>query len=133
MPAKAAKKRIPRCNTLEEGAKAGDETRVLRPRPAQKKMTLSKKGASSRMSKWLEGKTTQHPFYIGVRCRHKGSPKVRWYAEMRGPNGTRLCLGPFILAEHAARAYDAEVIRIRGPNAKRNFLEFPGHTWHVTY
>lgn len=56
--------------------------------------------------------------YKGVRMRKWG----KWVAEVRLPNSRdRVWLGSYDTAEKAARAYDAAVYCVRGPNAVFNF------------
>ncbi|KQJ85074.1 ethylene-responsive transcription factor ERF003 [Brachypodium distachyon] len=56
--------------------------------------------------------------YRGVRQRHWGS----WVSEIRHPVlKTRLWLGTYETAEHAARAYDEAAKMLSGPAARTNF------------
>lgn len=55
--------------------------------------------------------------YKGV-CWNKGTGK--WKAQMTNGNGKRLCIDYFPTAIEAARAYDAEALRLHGEFALTN-------------
>jgi hypothetical protein len=57
------------------------------------------------------------PRYRGVLRRHQG----RYMARTRDRKGKRIWLGTFATAEEAARRYDSETRRLRGPSAITNF------------
>ncbi|KAL1825332.1 hypothetical protein DCAR_0313481 [Daucus carota subsp. sativus] len=60
--------------------------------------------------------------YRGVRKRNWG----KWVSEIRMPNSReRIWLGSFDSAEKAARAFDAALYCLRGPNANFNFPNTP--------
>jgi len=60
----------------------------------------------------------KRPKFKGIRMRKWGS----WGSEIRMPKTrTKIWLGSYETAEQAARAYDAAVYCLRGPNAKFNF------------
>ncbi|XVF88995.1 hypothetical protein PTKIN_Ptkin19aG0096200 [Pterospermum kingtungense] len=62
--------------------------------------------------------------YKGVRKRSWG----KWVSEIRLPNSReRIWLGSYDSAEKAARAFDAALYCLRGPEAKFNFPQNPPH------
>ncbi|XWS70157.1 hypothetical protein CRYUN_Cryun03dG0025100 [Craigia yunnanensis] len=66
--------------------------------------------------------TSSSSKYTGVRKRKWG----KWVSEIRLPNSReRIWLGSFDSAEKAARAFDAALYCLRGPDAKFNFPENP--------
>ncbi|WVZ82410.1 hypothetical protein U9M48_029676 [Paspalum notatum var. saurae] len=74
-------------------------------------------GGKRKLAAVLAGGVAE-PRYRGVRRR----PWGKYAAEIRDPHkGERVWLGTFDTAEEAARRYDAEARRIRGPSATTNF------------
>ncbi|WJX35431.1 hypothetical protein P8452_23423 [Trifolium repens] len=67
--------------------------------------------------------------YKGVRLRKWG----KWVSEIRLPNSRdRIWLGSYDSAEKAARAFDAALFCLRGPNATFNFPDTPHNINVVT-
>ncbi|KAJ4708933.1 Ethylene-responsive transcription factor [Melia azedarach] len=66
--------------------------------------------------------TSSEPKYKGVRKRKWG----KWVSEIRLPNSReRIWLGSYDAPEKAARAFDAALFCLRGPDAKFNFPDNP--------
>ncbi|GLJ17220.1 hypothetical protein SUGI_0298320 [Cryptomeria japonica] len=65
----------------------------------------------------------------GEEIRYRGVRKRKWakyVAEIRSGKRSRISLGSYFTPHAAARAYDAALLCLRGPNAKCLFIQSYG-------
>jgi hypothetical protein len=86
-------------------------------RPRCNATTPTGRVASGGKRKAAAASAPAEPRYRGVLRRRRG----RYVARTRDRKGKRMCLGTFDTAGEAARRYDSETRRLRGPSAITNF------------